>query len=582
MIPCRTTLLALLITFHAALCVAADPAKLDPEALKTRLPRGAAKLIENKPYTIVVIGEESAAEWPKAFARLLGAATGNDKITVVSATMGPRAAEDAAALLDRDVLPVKPDLALVRLGAVDVAQGRTVESYLEAQTWLAGQLGSRCGADVVLCQPAAQGDHAGDVAALAHWLGLLAQRRDLPLAATVDTGEPEATALAVLDALRAPTAAPVSLSAVLRWTSRGPRARITLRNVSEQRRSGRLSLLPRADERFDLTEPQSYDLEPQAAVELDVGWLGCESGARLLAEPYGRLFAGGRTMLTVVETTAAGHRLWGVEGRFAPEAYWVRNDGEVSLANRLRVSIEAAGRSQAREVSWPADSEVGRVRLLEPVVDREGAQGWAATELYYLRFAGALGGETTIDGQLKEWSAARWSTLSDPAQVRARPGVSVAPPNLKWAARIGRRGLSVAISGQGRLTDDRFTLALDARPMALLGTVGRTFWVDGALRPDGGVTLTPGETSPADLQGISGAWRASEAGLDIELSLPYSLMEEPQWPEEGDIGFTLLWRHDGVTLNWSGDGEWLSPREYGVLHRLTSAREKLPWVVRVR
>ncbi len=153
---------------------------------------------------------------------------------------------------------------------------------------------------------------------------------------------------------------------------------------------------------------------------------------------------------------------------------------------------------------------------------------------------------------------------------------------MQWAARIGRQGLSVAVRGEGQLRDDRFSLALDPRTMALLGTVGRTVWYDGALAADGSVSLVPGPTAPADVKDLRGRWRATARGIELEVYLPFAAMGETEWPEEGDIGFALIWRHGDVALNWSGDSTWLSPREYGVLHRLTAGREKLPWVVRVR
>ncbi|MBI5831834.1 MAG: hypothetical protein HZB16_05895 [Armatimonadetes bacterium] len=582
MITRRPTLIALLLSLLTTTLACGQPATLDAEALKTRLPRNAKKLAEKKDYAVVVIGAEPAATWPKELGRRLIAATGDDKVTVTVAATGACAAEDAAALLDRHVVPAKPDLAVVMLGETDAVQGRTVEAYLEAQQWLVGQLGGRCGADVVLCQPRLGRDRPGDIAELGQWLGVLATRKSLPLAATAEAADDAAVAQAVLDALAPPKPAPLSVGAVLRWTAGGPRARLTVKNVSDAARSGRLSLLPRSGETFDQTEPLAYRLEPQATVEFDVGWLGCESGARLLAYPHSRLLSGGRAMLTIVDTVDTVRRLYGVESHFQPEAYWLRNDGEVASESRLRVSIEAGGRTQAREISWPEDSDVGRVRLLEPAVDREGGLGWAATELYYLRFAGAPNGETSVDGLLKEWASARWSTLSDPAQVCARPGVTAAVPSLRWAARAGKRGVGVAINGRGSLRDDRFSLAFDPRTMALLGTVGRTYWLDGTLRPDGTVALTPGPTVTGEVKGLTGAWRATEQGLDVELFVPFSLMSETQWPEEQDLGFALIWQHGDTALNWSGDNSWLSPREYGVLHRLATAHETLPWAVRVR
>lgn len=74
-----------------------------------------------------------------------------------------------------------------------------------------------------------------------------------------------------------------------------------------------------------------------------------------------------------------------------------------------------------------------------------------------------------------------------------------------------------------------------------------------------------------DLQAV---WKANADGTDFtaELFIPYAVAGLAAWPESGDLGFSLVWRHrheDGraTYLMWAENGHPWNPRWFGVVRR---------------
>ena len=117
-----------------------------------------------------------------------------------------------------------------------------------------------------------------------------------------------------------------------------------------------------------------------------------------------------------------------------------------------------------------------------------------------------------------------------------------------------------------------------------LTVVGTVATAEGKLR------LSPGETT-SFFEGAEGAWRRTTQGWDMELRLPYRALGCAAWPVSGDLGFSLIWidRDNGTgtdcQLYWAEDGQYWSPRWYGVVRKWDgseAALQALPWRVRWR
>ena len=99
--------------------------------------------------------------------------------------------------------------------------------------------------------------------------------------------------------------------------------------------------------------------------------------------------------------------------------------------------------------------------------------------------------------------------------------------------------------------------------------------------------IKKGETS-ASGDGLRGVWIAAEGGLVAECFIPYALMGISAWPESGDLGLSIIWRHKGADgastrLAWSEDCHEWNPRWYGIVQRVAPGeRPALRHIVRVK
>lgn len=594
----RLTLAGLPGTTLSFLAVA-PPAAADAATLKRLLPQNGWRLFGAKPFTVMALGDSAAADalWPEVLRLLLARACGNPAVKLVNRARVGATIEDAALRFPADTTNPDPDLAILMFGNDEPAPGLPAESYVEQAQWLVNHLASERRCDTLLCQPVGDGRERNTaILCEAELLRGVAATTKSPLALTYPIAAPYpearqvALARAAFAALTQPLpASPLKVDATWSWSGRGVSATVVVSNVSAAPRSGWLETLPRPDERLQAPARWEYQLEPYKRTSFEVTWPEVKAPSDLWKYPADRYLAPGRPLLPVLDHGPDGVRAYVAAGRFDVDTTFLRR--VMATGEAPTVSMEVAGHWHDRTISLPPDTAVGRLNLLEPTILRDWPEriGWAAAEVAFQRMAAAEAGEARVDGDLREWKTAVWTPLGEPCQARGWRGpedkrATPADGRLEWAFRAGHDSLFAAARGTGKLTGDSFSLYFDTRPIALLCTAGPGYWVDGKLAPNGAVELAAGPTSTGRLKGLSGAWRATPTGLELELRLPYGLLDLNDWPTGGDLGLELIWRHgaSGTTLVWSGDTPAPSPRTFGALHHLDVHGEALPWLVRVR
>jgi hypothetical protein len=155
--------------------------------------------------------------------------------------------------------------------------------------------------------------------------------------------------------------------------------------------------------------------------------------------------------------------------------------------------------------------------------------------------------------------------------------------------KAGENGLYLAAKAKGKVARDSVTVFFDPRKPELLGTPGGYYWLSiGHDRTTGKMQLQPGETSDRHQPDLKGVWQATADGANLEIFVPYSMLDIDGWPEAGDLGLSIDWLHRSsepdVTdthLQWSEDGHPWNPRWYGVI-RLTDDPHGLPYMVRIK
>ena len=261
----------------------------------------------------------------------------------------------------------------------------------------------------------------------------------------------------------------------------------------------------------------------------------------------------------------------------------------VAQGRELQVNIQVGDRIETRPVRIPEGKAVGRIPLEEKWVDPDGREAHALAEAVFTEFGAAVSGEREVDGDLKDWTGARWLPVGEPEQARWTAGAmdyreTVSDCYLDWSFAAGKEGMYVAFQGTADTQKDSATLHLDPRPAERLGTVGPYYWVELKFGSEGKLELKAGETSPQS-KGLHGAWQESNGAVRGEFFIPYAAMDVPAWPESGDLGVSIVWRHVGsdgnsTFLMWSENGHPWNPRWYGVV-RLDPGGP-LPFRVRVK
>ena len=384
-------------------------------------------------------------------------------------------------------------------------------------------------------------------------------------------------------------ATPLRITGISRWEADGVHSTLTVTNATAQQRSGRLEVHPLLEAELSSVGRLDYRLAPGASTTIDVRWAQARRPEDLLRFPADIYLAPGDPQVPVLDASGGGSRVYAAAAPFAVEARFIRSR-QVCTVPRAELTLSTAAGASPLAVDFPPTA-VARTPVVHRVAQGADA-GWAVAEVASVRYAGALPGEAEPDGDLAEWSTHLWSLLGDPLQarwVRGREDHRAGPEEcrLRWSCKAGARSLYLALRAEGAVAKDSFIVFLDPREPALLGTVGRYYWLGGSLGADGAVALSAGETSPPGVA-LRGRWRAVDGRTEIELEVPYALCGASGWPASGDLGLSLWWTHRGpaqqiTQLQWSEDGHPWNPRWYGVVRvQQKPDAAALPWMVRVR
>jgi len=381
---------------------------------------------------------------------------------------------------------------------------------------------------------------------------------------------------------------PLKFRAETSWTAEGVLTRITATNASAEPRKGKLVVYPLIGGDLKMNQPGEYELEPGHDFRVEVSWPQVKTADDLLKYPWNEFLGSGNPVIPVVDFSGDSSRVYGVFAPFEVEAGFV-NERHVIAGNEIKVRLNRGGMLQEKTVKIPGNSEVGRIPLKEKV-EKDGKTGWAVAELAYVRYGKALAGEANVDGTLDEWDRNSWIPVGEHVQARWVHGIEDNRSDLDecylhWAFKAGQRGMFIAVKATGVIKDDGFFVFFDTREPALLGTAGPYYWVSGKLQGNGTVQLDKGETS-AQATGMKGAYKSIGNITDIELFIPYDLMDSASWPVQGDLGLSIWWRHskpgaNAMSLLWSEDGHPWNTRWYGVVRKVDGPAAKVPYMVRI-
>ena len=568
-------------------------------------------------------------------AQILARATGNANVSAVRHAYAGRSIDATVRHFDRDVTGIHPDLGVLMYGLNDEICFVPRDSFKEQAVWIADEMRGRFGADMLLLQPtphietirtgasghAEPPEFATRTADYALAVDELASELSIPSAATFqagwgrggnslvesaiamwpryplgysqqlssmierggagDTIHPNALghyliARASYDALNGRRAAPaLSFSGKTHWTGDGLVAHVVASNATDKARSGRLDAFGPTSAKVAGPVDLAYSLEPGATLGFDVRWIGVEKPEDLTVFPNPDHLGCGSMPFTMVDYANGGSEVQGVRCPFAVAGGFDRSRQEV-VGNKAIIPFNNPDATVENiEVEIPAKEDVGRIPLKKELRGADGETAWAAADLVYAKVASAPEGEATVDGDLSEWAGIPSFPVGLPCQARSPSGhrdgrASVDEAYIDVRVMAGAKGLYMAFEGTGFLDKDNVNVFFDKRAPELIGTAGPYYWLGMKFDGNGRVHLDQGETSRRN-QPFAGAWVATDKGLDAEIFVPYSLFDSEAWPEGGDLGISVIWRHDhegrSARLGWCENGHEWNTRWYGTVRK---------------
>ncbi|MHC4887328.1 MAG: SGNH/GDSL hydrolase family protein [Planctomycetota bacterium] len=468
------------------------PASLDPELVKTRLPRVGTRLLGGKPFSILAMGDSvtGTGDYPAMLVRMLQRATGNLSITQAKRAYPGRSIDATVRHFERDTKALQPHLGLLMYGLNDQICSVPQEAYLAQYEWVSKRMASRFGADMVLLQPTphinvTSTDREGRVQAPAASLrtlgyagavtrlgkalstpvaqtfhaiwgvgagGLLESATALwplyprsygkPFSSLVESGgigdmiHPNALghlqlAKAVYAAIGLPAREqPLEVSGMSRWGGGSVVSTLTITNRSGARRKGRIEIHAPTRAVIAGGESMPYDLDPGASLERTIRWPQVAKPEDLLRFPYDYYLSRWQAPLTVVDFSGKGNTPLAVTCPFSPALGFARKRTVVD-GSRAEVELFTPEGVERVPVSIPEGPQVGRIPLLQK---RSGVV--AAAEAVYTRFGAVTSGEGR---------RAVGSPLASPARREPGMGLRITAkvrkrPFPNWPSRLGRRG----------------------------------------------------------------------------------------------------------------------------------------------
>ncbi len=568
-------------------------------------------------------------------AQILGRATGNANVTAVRHAYAGRSIDATVRHFDRDFADSHPDLGVLMYGLNDEICFVPRDSFKEQTVWTAAQMRERFGADMLLLQPtphietirtgasghAEPPEFATRTIDYALAVDEVANELSLPAAATFqavwgkgenslvesaiamwpryplgysqqlssmierggrgDTIHPNALghyliARASYEALNGRRAAPaLAFAGETHWTKEGLVAHVVASNTTDKARSGRLDAFGPTSAKVAGPVDLAYSLEPGATIEFDVRWLNAEKPEDLTAFPNPDHLGCGSMPFTMVDYANGGSEVQGVRCPFAVAGGFDKSRQEVAGNKAVIPFAKPDGTVESVEVKIPAKEDVGRIPLMKKMRGADGETGWAVADVVYAKVASAPEGEATVDGDLAEWAAIPSFPVGLPCQARSPNGYrdgreSVSEAYIDVRVMAGEKGLYMAFEGTGFLDKDNVNIFFDKRAPELIGTAGPYFWLGMGFKDKGRVHLSQGETSKPN-QPFAGAWVETDKGLTAEIFVPYSLFDSETWPEGGDLGLSVIWRHSyegrSARLSWFENGHEWNSRWYGTVRK---------------
>lgn len=627
------------------------PLPLDPATIRRQLPKTGEKLLSGKPFTILSMGDSvtHTGDYESMLVMMLKRATGNNSISFVDKSYSGRSIDATVRHFERDTKDIRPNLGLLMYGLNDQICFVPLPAYLEQYEWVVKTLAQRFHADTILLQPTPHidifsTDKSGSVEppefsfrtiGYAEGVNQLGEKLGVPVAQTFnavwgkggkgltesaiamwpvypqgyagqfgsmlessgrgDTIHPNALghlqiAKAVFTAIGGTLIKPaLTFSGKSRWGKDSVISTITAVNSTDKKRKGRLEAFAPTKAQILTLPVIPYDLKPGESVSFDISWSTAAKPEDLLVFPNDVYLSLWNIPVSVVDF--CGNRSsvqsvncpFEIKGDFVPERLIV--DG-----NEVKVKLETDAGLEIATVKIPEKSQVGRIPLIRTVKNGD-RTGYAVAELVYTAFGSALQSEAEVDGNLQEWQKQLWIPVGEKSQARGWNGPedyrkSTGEAYLEFAFKAGNKGIYLAMRGKGKLTGDNACIFFDPRSPEQLGTAGPYYWLDMSFKKNGDVILRKGETT-TKAAGMTGRWIKTDQGMDAECFIPYELMDRENWPESGDLGLSIIWRHKHengkqTKLLWSEDSHEWNPRWYGVIRLLKNPEDKLPYRVRIK